>query len=67
MKIYVNLIGKWTLLNSPDDNINGMSPEDFAGKYFIDPEEYHNNPTICVTHGNVKYIIPIACLQIKDY
>lgn len=67
MQIYVNLIGKWTLLNNLDDNINGMRPKDFAGKYFTETEEYYNNPTICVTHEYIKYVVPISYLQIKDY
>ena len=66
MTVYVNLLGQWTALTD-DYNINGMPPVKFANDFFIVNEEYAKNPTICVTHNQNKYIIPIHYLQIENY
>ncbi|HIU22638.1 MAG TPA: hypothetical protein IAD49_03555 [Candidatus Fimihabitans intestinipullorum] len=67
MNVYANILGKWTLLDDELDNINGVKPSSFVSGFFTVEDKFKENPTICITHNSIKYVVPIIYLQIEKY
>lgn len=58
LKIYANLLGRWTELTE-NDTINDFSPEKFISKHL----NYNNDDTLSIKKNNVIYVIHKSCIQ----